>query len=172
MKSAAAVWNMAGTTLLVSRLRTNTHKVLATGFDQPVIGNTWWSFDGSRLSKAQRKALILWLNSCLGLLLYFGRRAITQGAWMQMKKPAWQAMPVLDVCSLKPASLDILERAYDALATKSLQPLAQLDRDPTRRQIDEKLCEVLDLPALDPIRELMVREPGLTGQGYSAASMN
>ena len=163
LKSASDVWDKAGTTLLVSRLRTNTQKVLATGFDEPVIGNTWWAFDGNGLSDAQRKALILWLNSCLGLLLYFGRRAITQGAWMQMKKPAWQAMPVLDVRDLKPTRLNHLARAYETLATEPLQPLAQLDRDPTRLQIDDLLCEVLDLPALDPVRELMVREPGLTG---------
>ena len=100
LKSATAVWGKTGKVLLVSRLRTNTHKVLATGFDEKVLGNTWWAFDDDSLSNKQRKVLLLWLNSTLGLLMYFGCRAITQGAWMQMKKPAWQSMPVLNVRNL------------------------------------------------------------------------
>ena len=166
LKSAAAVWEKAGSTLLVSRLRTNTHKVIATGFNRLVLGNTWWAFDDSALNEAQRKALLLWFNSCFGLLLYFGRRTITQGAWMQMKKPAWEEMPVLDVRNLAPKRLEALASAYDTLATQTLRSLALLDSDPIRLQIDDALCKVLDLPEIRPIRELMVREAGLTGREY------
>ena len=163
LKSAEAVWGKAGGILLVSRLRTNTHKVLATSFDQKVLSNTWWAFDDDSLSGKQRKSLLLWLNSTLGLLMYFGRRAITQGAWMQMKKPAWQAMPVLDVRNLTQEQTASLSATYDLVSKKTLLPLAQLDSDSTRIHIDEALCEVLSLPSLGPIRELLVREPGLTG---------
>ena len=164
LKSATAVWGKAGKVLLVSRLRTNTHKVLATGFDQKVLGNTWWAFDDDSLSNTQRKALLLWLNSTLGLLMYFGCRAITQGAWMQMKKPAWQSMPVLNVRNLIEEQSGALSATYDLVSRKAFRPLAQLDSDPTRIQIDEALCKTLSLPSLTPIRELLVREPGLTGR--------
>ena len=164
LKSATAVWGKAGKVLLVSRLRTNTHKVLATGFDQKVLGNTWWAFDDDSLSNTQRKALLLWLNSTLGLLMYFGCRAITQGAWMQMKKPAWQSMPVLNVRNLNQEQSDTLSATYDLVSKEIFRPLAQLDSDPTRIQIDEALCKTLSLPSLTPIRELLVREPGLTGR--------
>ena len=60
LKSATAVWGKTGKVLLVSRLRTNTHKVLATGFDEKVLGNTWWAFDDDSLSNKQRKVLLLW----------------------------------------------------------------------------------------------------------------
>lgn len=164
LKDAAAVWGKAGRILLVSRLRTNTHKVIATGFDKKVLGNTWWALDDSSLSDAHRKALLLWLNSTLGLLMYYGSRAITHGPWMQMKKPAWQSMPVLDVRQLDQQQCSGLSRAYDAVRGLTLRPLSQVDRDPHRLQIDDALCEALSLPALDSIRELLVREPGLTGQ--------
>ena len=164
LKSASAVWAKAGRILLVSRLRTNTHKVLATGFGQKVLGNTWWAFDDNALSDAQRKTLLLWLNSTLGLLMYFGSRAITQGAWMQMKKPAWQAMPVLDVRNLSQQQLNTLSEMYDRVSREALRPFAKLDNDPTRIQIDQALCETLSLPPLLPIYELLVREPGLTGR--------
>ena len=164
LKSATAVWAKAGKILLVSRLRTNTHKVLATGFKQKVLGNTWWAFDDDSLPNTQRKALLLWLNSTLGLLMYFGGRAITQGAWMQMKKPAWQSMPVLNVRNLNQEQSDALSATYDLVSQETFRPLAQIDSDPTRIQIDEALCKTLSLPSLTPIRELLVREPGLTGR--------
>ena len=110
LKDANAVWAKAGKILLVSRLRSNTHRVLATGHPKRVLGNTWWGFDDSHLSDEQRKALLLWLNSTLGILSYYGRRAITEGAWMQMKKPAWSSMPVLNVRDLSQAKLATLAR--------------------------------------------------------------
>ena len=164
LKSATAVWGKAGRLLLVSRLRTNTHKVIATGFDERVLGNTWWAFDDSSLSEVQRKALLLWLNSSLGLLMYYGSRAITQGPWMQMKKPAWQSMPVLDPRELDQRRSLILSRAYDSVCRLTLQPLSQIDSDPNRLQIDEALSEALSLPSLGSVRAQLVREPGLTGQ--------
>jgi methylase of polypeptide subunit release factors len=168
LKSAAAVWEKAGSILLVSRLWPITHKVLATGFTQRVIGNTWWAFDDGKLNVEQRKALLIWLNGAMGLLFYFGRRAITRSAWMQMKKPAWAGMPVLDVRSLDAVQLGQLAAAYDRLSGVSLRPLAQLDADLARLKIDEAICDALDLPSLAPIRDLLVREPGLTGRDVSA----
>jgi hypothetical protein len=164
LKSAKAVWEKAGTILLVSRLRTNTHRVIATGFDKRVLGNTWWGFDDSKLSEHERKAILLWLNGTLSILSYFGRRAITEGAWMQMKKPAWASMLVLDVRALNSKQLKTLASAYDTLSQKTLAPIAQLDKDPVRCKIDETFSNVLDLPDIAPIRELLAREPGLTAQ--------
>lgn len=164
IKSASAVWAKSGCMLLVSRLRTNTHRVLATAFSEKVLGNTWWGFNDSALSAEQRKALLLWLNSTLALFMYFGRRAVTEGAWMQMKKPAWTAMPVLDVRSLSSKQLGFLAKAYDAIAEKELAPLAQLDKDAVRCDIDDTISKVFELPSLAPIRELLAREPGLSAK--------
>jgi len=144
--------------------RTNTQKVLGVGFDRNVIGNTWWAFNAPDLSTDQRKALLLWINSTLSLLFYYGRRAITEGAWMQMKKPAWFSMSVLDVRTLDAEQLRHLSAAYDTLAQETLAPLAQLDHDATRHKIDDALSQVLGLPSLASIRELLAREPGLTAK--------
>lgn len=163
-KSATAVWSGAGDILLVSRLRTNTHRVIAVGFDKNVLGNTWWAFHHTGLSDEQRKTLILWLNSSFGILMYFGRRAITQGAWMQMKKPAWKSMRVLDVRKLGNRQLESLVKLYDSTSDRSLEPIAKLNVDLVRIEIDEGICKVLGLPSIATIRELLSREPGLTGQ--------
>ena len=167
LKSATAVWAKAGRILLVERLWPITHRVLAIGFETEVLGSTWWALGTPTLSPQQRKALLVWLNSSLALLLYFGRRVATRSAWMQMKKPAWAAMPVLDVTTLSDQQLDELAKAYDDLSSKELRALAQLDHDPIRSQIDEAISKAVTLPNLAPIRELLAREPGLTAKDVS-----
>jgi hypothetical protein len=127
-----------------------------------VLGNTWWGFEDSKLSLQQRKALLFWLNSTLSILSYFGRRAITEGAWMQMKKPAWASMLVLDVRHLSKSALTALAESYDSLCHEELGPIAQLNTDQIRKQIDDQISKVLRIPKVDPIRELLAREPGLT----------
>jgi hypothetical protein len=164
LKDPDAVWAKSGNILLVSRLRTNTHRVIATGFDKAVLGNTWWAFKDSKFSKEQRKAFLLWINSSFSVLLYFGRRAITEGAWMQMKKPAWASMPVLDVGALSHAELRTISNRYDDLAVKELAPIAQLDKDPVRKSIDDIFCQVLGLDDVSDMRALLAREPGLTAR--------
>jgi hypothetical protein len=158
------LWKRAGRILLVERLRSNTHRVLAVGFDKHVLGNTWWALNGDGLSRKHEKALLLWLNSSLAMLLFFGRRVITQGAWMQMKQPAWLSMPVLDVHSLSDEQLNSLARAYDQLSKRNLDALAKLDTDEVRHEIDKALAGALRLPDLVHIRELLAREPGLNAK--------
>lgn len=91
-----------------ARLRTNTHRVIAVGLDTKVLGNVWWAMNTDALSQQQEEALLLWLNSSLSMLQFFGRRVTTEGAWMQMKQPAWESMPVLDVKSLPEEQLKLL----------------------------------------------------------------
>lgn len=164
LKDASAVWSKAGKILLVSRLWPVTHRVIAIGLPRQALGNTWWGFDDSGLTDKHRKSLLLWFNSTIGLLTYYGRRAITRSAWMQMKKPAWAAMPVLDVRKLSASRLDALANAYDDLASKKLNPIAELDHDSTRHAIDAALAKALGLPDVGPLRELLAREPGLSAR--------
>ena len=167
LKSATAVWERAGNVLLVERMRTNTHRVIATCFSEKVLGNTWWALDIERLDGSMQKALVLWLNSSFGALAFFSRRVTTEGAFVQMKKPAWESMPVLDVRSLSAAQTTTLADAYDNIAPKALAPLARLDADPVRREIDDVICATLRLPSLAPVRALLAREPGLTGRRFA-----
>ena len=95
---------------------------------------------------------------------FFSRRVTTEGAFIQMKKPAWEAMPVLDARRLSAAQTMALADTDDDVASKSLAPLAQLNADPVRHEIDDTVCAALRLPSLAPVRALLAREPGLTGR--------
>jgi hypothetical protein len=166
------LWERAGNILLVERLRSNTHRVLAVGFENEVLGNTWWALKPYELNQQQQKALLLWLNSSLSLLLVFGRRVVTQGAWTQMKQPAWESMPVLNVRALSSKQLTTLETHYDSLSREELQPLAQLKTDPIRCKVDAALSRALNIPDPVFIRELLEREPGLNAKDIVARKIN
>jgi hypothetical protein len=160
------LWPRSGRIFLVERVRTTTHRMLAIGFDVAALGNTWWAFK-SDLSSEQEKALLLWLNSTPSILMMLARRVTTEGAWMQVKQPQWAAMPVLDVRNLPAETLTRLAGDYDALCSKELLALAKLDVDPIRGGIDDALSAALGLPDMKPLRQLLTREPGLTGQSLS-----
>jgi hypothetical protein len=164
------LWERAGKILLVERLWPITHKVLAVGFDAEILGNTWWALKSQALNTDQAKALLLWLNGSLSLLLYFGRRVVTRSAWMQMKQPAWESMPVLDVRALSSEQLANLAAEYDSLAEQTLQPLAQLSFDSVRGGIDRAVTNALGIPDVGSLRELLDREPGLNAEDISPRS--
>jgi hypothetical protein len=161
------LWERAGRILLVERLRLNTHRVIAIGFDNEVLGNVWWALKPNGLKVEQEKALLLWLNSSLSILLCFGRRVVTQGAWTQMKQPAWQSMPVLDVRTLSSNKLGELAAIYDHFSAHDLKSLSQLKTDDARCEIDLAIRAALDLSDFSFIRDLLDREPGMSAVGIA-----
>jgi hypothetical protein len=162
------LWKRSGRILLAERLRSNTHRVIAVAFETEVLGNTWWALRAPDLSRQQEMALLLWLNSSLSILLFFGRRVVTQGAWMQMKQPAWESMPVLNVRTLSRSQLKTLAAHYEVLAAQGLGSVAGLGSDAVRRDIDCALSHTLRLPDFVAVRELLSREPGLTARDIAS----
>jgi hypothetical protein len=161
------LWPRAGQILLVERLWPITHRVMAIRFDQHMLGNTWWALR-TEIGPDQEKALTVWLNSTPALLLFLSRRVATRSAWMQVKQPAWTAMPVLDTRALSTEAVSALAQTYDTLCTRELQALAKLDGDSVREEIDEAISKTLEISDIKPLRQLLAREPGLTGLGLSS----
>jgi hypothetical protein len=144
-------------------MRLNTVRAVTVHTTEKVLSNVWWSFVFHHQKDAKildaEKALVLWLNSTIGILILLGQREETEGAWVKFKKPSLLSMPVLDLWNLPSAALSKLAAAYDQLADKSLLTLGEIDCDTTRRAIDESLGEVLGLPDLSILREMLAREP-------------
>ena len=80
---------------------------------------------------------------------------------MQMKKPGWASMPVIDIHSLSSKQVTALATAYDSLSIRRLEPLARLNSDTVRCQIDREIAQALQVPDFGFIRELLDREPGM-----------
>jgi hypothetical protein len=164
LRKPSLLWQGAGRVLLAERMRLNTMRIPAGWTPREVLSNVWWTF---RLSPGipvdVEKAMVLWFNSTLGLLLYLAHKSETEGPFVDFKKPVLESMPVPDFPSLGRRALRKLSVAFDRLSADRVAPLGEIVRDPTRVSADQTFCEILHLPDLSPLREALSREPILTG---------
>jgi len=158
------LWPKAGRLLFADRLWLKTHRLTCAALARPVLSNVWWPWRpaGRRRPRQSEKALALWANSTLGILIYLLHRVQTRGAWCEFKKPTLLSMPVLDVSALDDDALRALALAYDRLAGERLLPFSEIDRDPVRREVDRAVGAVLRLPDVGVVRSLLGREPVVT----------
>ncbi len=163
LRKVGNLWPKAGSLLVAERLWLYTMHVAAVRLPTRVLSNTWWPMTLNKEDDEAEKALSLWLNSSLGLLLTFGHRQETRGAWIKFKKPVLKSMPVLDITTLSPNQRAALAAAFDELADSTVAPFREMAHDPTRAAIDEAIREALDLPDFSILRELLAREPIISG---------
>jgi len=169
LRDANLIWSRAGRIQLSARTRLNSKALTAIRLDQDALSDVWWPVKlgtpkAKRISTEKRltnqeKALTLWFNSTLGMLLLLCFREDTEGAWIQFKKPSLEACPVLDITTLKHQVIDQLAEVYDSLCHKSLSPFPGMGSDPVRAELDSKLGEVIGLPDMKTLRECLAREP-------------
>jgi hypothetical protein len=134
-------------------------------------GRAWLSI---RLSSVElEKALVLWANTSLGLLLHWWHANKQQSGRGSIGKTALQTLPILDVTALKPNQLVEAVKLFDAMSNQQLLPLHEIDRDPIRKELDEKfvrnvleLSEPILMPGgpLEVLRMKLSREPSVRGQ--------
>jgi hypothetical protein len=167
LRKANILWPRAGRVLLAERLRLNTQRLAAVRLDSLVLSNVWWPLSLDSQNNDHEKALALWLNSTIGLLVLLAHREETQGAWVDFKKPVLSAMPVLDVRTLKSAQRKRLVDAYGTLSSQPLLPFPQMANDPVRQAIDETLSQTLSLPDFSILRKLLAQEPVVCLQALS-----
>ena len=155
------LWPLAGKLLIGERFWLKTQRLVALHTTEPVLSNMWWTFILNKKSSGQNKekALALWLNSTLALILLLSNREETRGAWIDFKKPILAALPVLNVANLEPSKLKKLAAAYDKIAKKPLQPFPQMATDPVREEIDSAIANALHLPNYSILRKLLAQEP-------------
>lgn len=133
-------------------------------------GRAWLSI---RLNSVeQEKALVLWGNTSLGLLLHWWHANKQQSGRGNIGKSALQNLPVLDVTALKPKQLAQAVKLFDTMSGQTLLPFHEIDRDPVRKKLDEDFArKVLGLAApilapggsLELLRMKLSREPSVRG---------
>jgi hypothetical protein len=109
---------LASKVLIGERLWLKTQRLVALRVDESVLSNMWWTFAFQKevASPQCEKALTLWFNSTLGVLLLLANREETRGAWVDFKKPVLTNQPVLDVRALSPEQQNAFVAAYDDVA--------------------------------------------------------
>ena len=133
-------------------------------------GRAWLSI---RLSSVDReKALVLWANTSLGLLLHWWHANKQQPGRGIIGKKMLHTLPVLDVTGLDSKALAEAVKLFDAMSKQPLSPLHKIDKDPVRKKLDEGFARnVLRLPeliltsggALELLRMKLSRELSIRG---------
>jgi len=170
-RKVEAVWNSASHCHFNRDFRFNSQ---STGMQftprRTIGGRAWLSI--RLLTVEQEKALVLWANTSLGMLLHWWHANKQQSGRGSVGKSALDTLPVLDVMALTPAQLLAAVSLFDVMSKEQFLPLNEIDKDPARKQLDEKFAEsVLGLPSsvlapggpLDLLRSKLAHEPSIRG---------
>ncbi len=157
LKRVDQLWPKAGRLLFAERLWLETTRVAAMWSETRVLSNVWWPIRTDDVSI--EKSLAVWINSSLGLSTILAQRTSTRGGWVAMKKADLEELPVLDPRRLSPSQLQRLSDLFDALSEEEFERLPGMAHCPTRRRLDDGISEILGLPDLATLRDLLASEP-------------
>jgi type I restriction-modification system DNA methylase subunit len=161
LRKVEDLWPLAGKFLISERMRLNSQRLACILLPRNVLSSVWWSFTLRKglANRSNEKALALWLNSTLGMIVMLSNRLETEGAWVKFKKPVLHSMPVLDIHKLTKRQLALLSSHYDRISKMTFQPFPMIDQDPVRVEIDKAITNCLRLPDISILREMLAREP-------------
>jgi len=165
------IWATASHCHFNADFRLNSQSTAMQFTSRRTIGGTAWpSID---LKDAEReKALTLWGNSSLGLLLHWWHANKQQAGRGRIGVSALASLPILDVPELSKEALAQAVAIFDDMKHKEMRPVNEIAQDAVRAEIDTRLVtEVLsfspELAAPDGplalLRQKLALEPSITG---------
>jgi len=135
--------------------------------EKTIGGQAWISLQLPTVD--HEKAMVLWGNSTLGLLLRWWHSSKQQAGRGIITKETLQTLPVLDVTALTSEQLAQAVAIFDELCEQPMKPIHELHQDPIRQKLDEQfITRVLGLPEtlfepLALLREKIANEPSVRG---------
>ncbi|MCC6156921.1 MAG: hypothetical protein IT350_02635 [Deltaproteobacteria bacterium] len=148
--------------MLAERLRLNANRTVACLLPVEALSNTWWP--AKAVSHDIEQLLALWLNSSIGILSLLSIRTMTEGPWVELRKPSLSSLPVPNFGKLKKRQRESLLDLYDRVSRETLLPISEMADDPVRAKIDRGIAAAFELPSLDPLRSAIGREPTVCGK--------
>jgi len=139
--------------------------------ERKTIGGTAW-ISIQLPTIEQEKALVLWGNTLLALLMFWWHSSKQQPGRGRLAKTTLDTLPVLDVTALSAEKLQQAAQIFDETCQLPLKPVHELDIDENRKTLDHRFYdEVLGLPdsiladggPLDILRQKLCREPSIRG---------
>lgn len=166
-----AVWATASHCHFNLNFRFNSQSTNMQFTQRPTIGGRAWQ--SIKLGSAeQEKALVLWANTSLGILLRWWHSNKQQAGRGNVGKTAMEDLPILNIAALTPTQLAKAVEIFDETCGKPLLPLHEMDKDPVRKELDDRFArEVLGVPntilqpdgAMDLLRRKLAQEPSIRG---------
>ena len=149
------------------RFQFNGNSTAAAYTPQPSLGGAMWP-TVKLASPELEKALCVWLNSTLGMAIYWLESDRGQDGRGGTTVTHIPDIPVLDVTQLDDAQLAAAVQIFDDLQERVLKPANEAWHDRARQELDRRLLtEVLRLDdaavaQLDILRRQWCREPTVT----------
>ena len=162
LKPVEQLWPQAARLLIAERLWLESNRIVAMRSSARVLSNVWWPVEVE--DESSEKALVLWLNSSLGLLTILSQRTTTRGGWVAMKKGDLKELPVLDTRCLSVAQIQKLSELFDVLTESEFERLPSMADCPARSLLDERISEILGLPDLSNLCRLLASEPVVSNE--------
>ncbi len=136
-------------------------------------GSAWPNFIPHKAR--HESALLLWLNSSLGLMLFWWEGTLQQAGKATLKLSRQSTLSVLDTRALTGSQLDRADMIRTDFEACTFLPANEAWRDPTRQDLDRALLiDLLELPAsvLEPLavlRRQWCAEPSVYGSKWRTA---
>jgi hypothetical protein len=170
-EKAGRIWEISSHCHFNRDFRFNSQSTAMQFTNKKTIGGRAWP--SIKLATIEHeKALVLWGNSSLGILLHWWHANKQQAGRGSIGVSALASLPVLDVTKPSGEALAKMVAIFDDTKYKELRPMNEIARDAVRAEIDTRLAkEVLGFPAelvapdgpLALLRQKLALEPSITG---------
>lgn len=170
-KKADVRWRSAARAHYGRDLRFNSQSIIVAMTPVPALGGRAWPtvvFEDAR----REFPFALWCNSTLGLLCHWWMSNKTQSGRGISTVSSIPDFMTLDVRRLTDAQFAAAETVFNDLSGERLLPFDQIDEDPARAELDQRLLEdILGLPAnlcaeggpMQKLRAKLAAEPQIHG---------
>ena len=139
------MWNNATHLHINARFQFNANSTVAAYTAQKSLGGSMWPTFQMQTPE-QEKALCVWLNSALGMAIYWLESDRGQDGRGGTTVPQSPGIPALDIPNLTPAQTSAAAAIFDDLCAKPMLPANESWRDPVRQDLDRRLLtQVLNL---------------------------
>ena len=176
-KQGDAAWDSRARFMLPSRLWLPLTRATSVVLSRPAVSSAWYSLNLTIGKESQRhsieKALCLYLNSSVGILALLGVRDFKKLGYPNFSVDSIERLSVPDFAKLSAKAITAMAAAFDKHSKSELLHLRDMQQDDTRRAIDDAVAAVLGIPKADmkEIRELLPREPSVSGQRYEKLTL-
>jgi len=171
LSKAERIWKTASHCHFNRDFRFNSQSTAMQLTSKKTIGGRAWP-SISLKNAEQEKALTLWANSSLGILLHWWHANKQQAGRGSIGVSALGSLPVLDVTELSPQALAKAVAIFDEIKHRELRPVNEISHDAVRAEIDTRIAtEVLGFSPelvtpdgpLALLRQKLALEPSISG---------
>ncbi len=120
--------------------RYNSQSTAALTTPEPSVGGRGWP-NLRAGDERQEKALAVWLNTSLGLLVHWAMSSHTQNGLGYASRKQIKNMPVLDTSRLTHRQLELLSETFNQAKDLPMLPANEAWRDRIRAELDRRVLE-------------------------------